>query len=158
MNTTLYRYVGCGLPNVFLENGYTLEETPYGEGVTIHDLEGLHLAIGAAVVENPAPLTGPEFRFLRHELELSQAALGALIGRDEQSVARWEKEKSRKGIDRMADRLIRLIFQNAKTGSKSFAPALEILQKLDSTPPAPKNIRAKEVDRGWDAQPCAECA
>ena len=37
----MYHYQGCGLPNVFLQNGYELVETPYGQGVTIHDLDFL---------------------------------------------------------------------------------------------------------------------
>ena len=64
----MYHYTGCGLPNVYLKNGYEIVKTPYGKGVTIRDMDGLHLAIGATIVNSPEPLIGHEFRFLRTEL------------------------------------------------------------------------------------------
>ncbi|MGO4780652.1 helix-turn-helix domain-containing protein, partial [Lysobacter sp. 2RAB21] len=104
--TEMYRYVGCGLPNVFLRNGYEMVKTPYGEGVTIHDLDGLHQALGSTIVGSPDPLSGAEFRFIRTELELSQKMLGQLLGCNEQAVARWEKGRSK--VDAPAERLLRL--------------------------------------------------
>jgi|CXWL01.1.fsa_nt_gi DNA-binding transcriptional regulator YiaG len=146
----LYHYTGCALPNVYLENGYELVKSPYGEGVTIHDIDGLHAALGAVVVADAAPLTGADFRFLRQELGLSQAALGDLVGKDEQAVARWEKGKSKK-VDATADRLLRLLYKDATLGKKKFATMIEFLRKLESTPPAPKSFVAREVDSAWSA-------
>ncbi len=60
-----------------------------------------------AIVMNPDPMTGREFRFIRSDLELSQERLASLIGRSAQAVARWEKGKS--GVDSMAERLIRCL-------------------------------------------------
>ena len=154
MNTSLFRYKGCALPNVYLVNGYEIISTPYGEGVKIHDLEGLHAAIGEAVVSNPAPLTGQEFRFLRQELDLSQAALGGIIGRSEQSVARWEKGS----VDPAADRLMRIFYCQTKMGGKPWAPALKFLQELESKPPEPKRLVAQEIGSTWNAMPAAKCA
>src|SRR3981081_3052180 len=62
---TMYHYRECGLPNVYLENGYHEIETPYGRGVSIEDVEGLHIAIAHALVEEKPSLTGPEVRFIR---------------------------------------------------------------------------------------------
>ena len=36
-----YHYVECGLPNVWLRNGFEKKQTPYGEGVSISDIERL---------------------------------------------------------------------------------------------------------------------
>jgi len=152
----MYHYLGCGLPNVFLQNGYELTKSPYGDGVVIHDLEGLHDAIGQTVVSSKGPLAGSEFRFLRTELELSQNMLASLLGCDEQSIARWEKGKS-KQVNAPAERLLRLLYQSAKMGTKKMAPLLRTLQQLESTPAAPVKIVAKERAEAWSAkaQACA---
>jgi putative transcriptional regulator len=145
-----YQYKGCALRNVYLANGYEVVKTPYGKGVTIHELEGLHAALGCIVVSNSAPLTGDEFRFLRQELELSQAALGAILGRDEQAVARWEKGHSKR-IDPVADRFMRVLYQQDKMGAKKLTPALDVLRKLEATPPTAKKIVVREQGEKWKA-------
>lgn len=35
----MYRWDDMGLKNVWLVNGYTLHETPYGQGVSFKDVE-----------------------------------------------------------------------------------------------------------------------
>lgn len=152
----MYHYQGCGLPNVYLQNGYELTESPYGEGVVIHDLEGLHDAIGQIIVSSKGPLAGSEFRFLRNELELSQTMLAELLGCDEQSIARWEKGKS-KQVNAPAERLLRRLYQETKMGAKKMAPLLRTLQQIESTPSAPVKIVAKERSETWSAraQACA---
>ena len=45
MKNQLYHFLGSGLPNVYLENGFTLSESVYGLGVSIEDLEELDDAI-----------------------------------------------------------------------------------------------------------------
>lgn len=147
----MYRYIGCGLPDVFLRNGYEIVKTPYGEGVTIHDIDGLHAALGAAIVCSPEPLVGHEFRFLRTELDLSQAALAELLGCNEQSVARWEKGRS-KQVNAPAERLLRLIYKEAKMGDKKLAPFLKTLQDLERTPHAPRKFVASERRANWSAK------
>jgi len=41
----MYHYTLCGLDNVWLENGYQVRETSYGQGISVHDVEGLHEVI-----------------------------------------------------------------------------------------------------------------
>lgn len=147
----MYRYIGCGLPDVFLRNGYEIVKTPYGEGVTIHGIDGLHAALGAAIVCSPEPLVGHEFRFLRTELDLSQAALAELLGCNEQSVARWEKGRS-KQVNAPAERLLRLIYKEAKMGDKKLAPFLKTLQDIERTPAAPRKFVASERRANWSAK------
>lgn len=147
----MYRYTGCGLPNVFLKNGYEIVNTPYGEGVTIHDLDGLHLALGAAIVESTEPMMGYEFRFLRTELDLSQSGIAEVLGCDEQTVARWEKRKG-KEVNAQADRLIRLFYRQCRMGEKKFAPLLDSMRALERTPTAARSFIASERKSTWSAQ------
>jgi DNA-binding transcriptional regulator YiaG len=139
------------LPNVFLKNGYEVVETPYGQGVTIHDLDGLHLALGAAIVESTEPLDGSEFRFLRTELDLSQSGLADVLGCDEQTVARWEKGKS-KQVQAQAERLLRLFYRQCRLGEKKFAPLLESLKALERTPTSQRKFVASERKSTWSAR------
>jgi putative transcriptional regulator len=88
-----YHYTESGLDNVWLANGFRIVPSDRGESLAIEDLEGLHVAIGRSIVEEEKKLTGPEIRFLRTELLLSQNALSRLLGVTEQTVARWEKGK-----------------------------------------------------------------
>ena len=69
----MYHYRECGLRNVWLVNGYDEHDTPYGLGVAIHDLEGVHHAVAHGLVSKGGKLTGAELRFLRQEMGISQA-------------------------------------------------------------------------------------
>lgn len=104
----MYHYTESGLDNIWLINGYCIiVDEDYGECVSISDVTGLNRAIGHDLVFNKPSLTGAEFRFLRKELDLSQKALADLMGKDEQSIARWEKSaKAPKYADRMLRALV----------------------------------------------------
>lgn len=147
----MYRYLGAGLPNVYLESGYREIDTPYGKSVSIHDLEGLHAALGGMIAAKPCKLSGYEFRFLRTELDLSQATLAQALGCDVQSIARWETGKSKK-VNAPAERLLRVLYEQTKCGGKKLAPLLERLQKLDASKPEESVIVAKEEKASWSAQ------
>lgn len=124
----MYHYTESGLQNVWLCNGYTKgKSASYGETVAIHDVDGLHKAIGRALAANPY-LTGSELRFLRKEMDLSQAALARLCGTSEQSVSMWE----RKGhIPKSADRLVRLIYQSHVNGDVQVRQIIERISSMD---------------------------
>ncbi len=89
-----HRIVGTGLPNVFLINGYALEEAEDEQDISYQDLDGLYEAIAAAIANRRAPLTGAEFRFLRRRAGLSQGQAGAMVDKTDQAVAKWEKGKA----------------------------------------------------------------
>ncbi len=115
----MYHYQECGLNNIWLVNGYAVENIEgYGECVSISNIEGLQKAIGKNIINNKPRLTGSEFRFLRKELDLSQIALAELIGNDEQAIARWEKTGK---VPKWADRLMRIFVQDyyGETGVRS---------------------------------------
>jgi len=71
----MYHYTDGGLRNVWLENGYEVKKTPYGEGIAFHDLDGLTMTICLALTDKVGVLTGTEFRYVRSAgMMLSQPA------------------------------------------------------------------------------------
>jgi len=144
----MYHYQASGLPYVFLKNGYERVATPYGQGVTIHDLPGLHKAIGEMLVCSMHPLLGCEFRFLRAELGLSQAELAELLGRDVQSVARWEKGRNKR-VDPAAERVLRLLYRETTSRERKRKSLIEYLRELDATRRAPTQIVARARNAVW---------
>lgn len=124
----MYHYVECGLPNVWLRNGFVVKDTAYGEAVAIEDVEGLHKVIGKMVAEQASRLSGTEFRFLRKELALSQESLAEIIDKSSQAVALWEKNDK---VPMMADRFIRGLYLEATTGNAKLMEAINHINQLD---------------------------
>ena len=145
----MIEYTGCGLPNIYLSNGYTEIETPYGKSVSIDNVEGLHRAIGLEIVNKEPDLSGPEFRFLRKELELSQDKLGGLLGRDSQTIALWEKEKV--DLPKMADMLLRAIYTENLNGNVHIKDMIERLNELDRIERDERRFEFMETEEGWRA-------
>jgi putative transcriptional regulator len=124
----MYHYRECGLRNVWLANGYDEHETPYGPGIAIHDLTGLHRAIAHGLVTKNGKLTGAELRFLRQEMGLSQAKLAAMLGNEAQTIALWEKRSSQPNI---ADRFIRAIYRELNEGNAHIQDMIDRLIDAD---------------------------
>lgn len=141
-----YHYIECGLRNVWLENGFSIRQTKYGEGVSIHDVDGLHRAIAQSLANRPA-LTGAEIRFLRKGMGLSQRGLGELLGVSDQAVALWE----RKGrLPKTADRLLRLICAEHDQGNARVVDFIRHLNSIDQRDY--ERIVAEETAAGWKAR------
>ena len=138
-----YHYTESGLTNVWLANGYTVRSTKYGEGVSIHDVDGLHRALERALTSKPR-LTGAEVRFLRKEIGLSQRSLGALLGVTDQAVALWERKGQ---LPKTADRLLRLIYVEHDKGNTPIVSFIERLNDLDQQDQ--KQIVAEEAKGRW---------
>jgi DNA-binding transcriptional regulator YiaG len=138
-----YHYTESGLTNVWLANGFTIRKTKHGEGVSIHDVDGLHRAIAQALANKPH-LTGAQVRFLRKEMGMSQRGLGEFLGVTDQSVALWE----RKGrLPKTADRLLRLIYVEHDKGN---APIVSFIQRInDLDQQDHEQIIAKEAKGSW---------
>ena len=124
----MYHYISCGLDNIYLKNGFTIEDGPHGKGVSIKDIDGLHAAIAKGVVNKKGIITPKEFKFLRHELDLSQKALGTLLDKSDQIVAKWEKGES--DIHILVDKAIRDIYQES-IGEGHISGLLDTMAKLD---------------------------
>jgi DNA-binding transcriptional regulator YiaG len=103
-----YHYRESGLDDVYLENGFKIEEVDGEEYVTIENMDGLHLAIGLYLATEPKALGPRHIRFLRGAMDLTQAALARKLGVDSQSIARWEKGQT--SVPGPAELLIRMLF------------------------------------------------
>lgn len=124
----MYHYTECGLQNIWLKNGYVIQKTPYGKGISIQDVPGLHRMIGRALARRPK-LTGAELRFLRKEMEMSQRALAELLGTSEQNVSLWER---RGKMPRVSDRLVKVIYLEQLDGNVQVREIIERLNNQDS--------------------------
>ena len=110
----MYHYIESGLDNIFLVNGYELDED---EALSIKNLDQLHQAIGRSICNLERRLTGKEFRFLRIELDLSQRALALQLGATDQTIARLEKEQTQ--MNKSYELLLRQLFlEYSSTNSK----------------------------------------
>jgi DNA-binding transcriptional regulator YiaG len=149
MMAELYHYTESGLRNVWLANGYKLHKTPHGEAVAFDNVEGLHMSIGRWLCAYRPRLSGPEFRFLRHELDLSQGALAKLLGNDAQSVALWEKAKIK--LPAWADRWLRALYREHVDGNVKVRDLVEAVSEIEASP-AMSKITARKSASGWQAK------
>lgn len=140
----MYHYTDGGLRNVWLKNGYTDHNTPYGQGVSFHDLNGLAVAICRALCDKPGKLTGAEFRFIRTTLYYSQKSLGKLFGYTEQAVAKWEKYGR---VPKVVDAALRLVFIEEHDETRTSAATVDLLTAIDRT--ATTKIIVTEAESGW---------
>lgn len=124
-----FHYTASGLPDVWLLNGFHLEETPDGPAVRIEDADGLHRALARGIATAKKPFAPAELRFLRKLLGLSQAGVARLIGVTDQTVARWEKGET--ALDAAAERLIRFIMLEDLGEDVSVREELAALAELD---------------------------
>lgn len=148
----MYHYTDGGLRNVWLANGYKVRSTPHGEAVSIRDIEGLTEVICKMLVNKPRALTKTEFRYIRASgLMLSQASLGAALGVDAQTIARWEKNSH---IPKMADKLIRLTYLEHANGNVKLKSAFETLRAVERAMNGPQPTRVIVEAKGehWDAR------
>ncbi len=140
-----HHYVACGLENVYLRNGFKIRKTSYGRTVFIEKLEELHKAIARYLVREKKLLNGKEIRFVRHEMKYSQNRVAALLGVDEQTVARWEKGQCE--ISGPADNLIRLLYTEMTEGTTEIAARLVDLAETDSS--LDYDFLFEEAGQGW---------
>lgn len=127
----MYHYTECGLSHVYLLNGHHEADSDYGVVTSISNIAGLHDAIGKTIVNKTTePLSGDEVRFLRKEIDLSQRNLGALLGVEDQTVARWEKGTV--VIPRAADILLRGLYMEAKFNTCNLSELVNNLSQWEA--------------------------
>ncbi|RBP06429.1 helix-turn-helix protein [Roseiarcus fermentans] len=103
-----YHYKACGLDNIYLLNGYDIDEHDGERHVFVRNMEELHNAIGRHIVTKRKGLTGQDIRFLRNTLDMTQNELARELGNNAQSIARWEKGQV--DIPGDAEKLLRVFF------------------------------------------------
>lgn len=140
----MYHYTECGLPNVWLGNGYKFRKTSSGEvAVSIMDADKLHISIGRELAARPR-LTGAGFRYLRKELGLSQNRLAEAVGASVESVSLWERTGK---IPKSADRIVRAMYLEKIDGNVQITKMIERLIELDNKPES--KLVFEDTDSGW---------
>jgi DNA-binding transcriptional regulator YiaG len=134
-STEPLHYRQCGLDNVFLLNGFDRETMDGEEHITIHSLDGLWKAIGLHIVLRQKTLAPQEVRFLRQQMDLTQAELAKMLRVTDQTVARWEKGDT--AVNGTADFALRTAFLLSPTsqpeGKKILEELLQHIQQLTDT-------------------------
>ncbi len=82
---------GVGLSNVYLRNGFTVEDSDGDETISYENLTGLYFEISRAIASTPFTMRAEEFRFMRKQLQMSQADIAVLFDKSDQAIAKWEK-------------------------------------------------------------------
>ena len=103
-----FHYTACGLPDVWLANGFTVRQTSEGEAFHIDQVKDLHQAIGLSIVEKEGLLTSDEFRFLRTEMCFSRRSLGELLDISGETIKKWESGEN--DIQKTADACLRNLY------------------------------------------------
>jgi putative zinc finger/helix-turn-helix YgiT family protein len=104
-----YHFVDSGLPNVYLVGvTYRTCKTCGKQSATIPAVKDLMIKLARTVVEDEAPLTGHEIRFLRKRLGKKSADFGRIIGVGAEQVSRWENDHNKP--EESADKLIRVYY------------------------------------------------
>jgi transcriptional regulator with XRE-family HTH domain len=101
------QYRACGLDDVYLVNGFTITESDGEEVISVENIEDLHEAIAVKLITSPAKLKPAEFKFLRNNMDLTQAELGERLGVDVQAIGRYERNENENGIPPPVDQLLR---------------------------------------------------
>ena len=104
-----YHYIESGLDNIYLVNGFKITKTKSGdEEIFIHDIHGLHKAIGMTLISKRGLLSRKEIKFIRSTLDRSQTTLAKILGCSYQTILLWEKNKG--AISKTADHLLKVFF------------------------------------------------
>lgn len=134
MKDKLFHYTECGLDNVYLSNGYSIDKDG---ALFIEDILGLHRAIGFSLVHCGRKLKGKEIRFIRHYMDVSQKTLGEMLGVEYLTVLRWEKGEIR--ITVMADRFLKILFIGYLNNEATIKEAVDNISDID-------NNRCEEIE------------
>jgi len=143
----VHHYLDCGLENVFLEGGFEVIDTPYGQGITIDDLDGYIAVLLIALSKKPMPLNGKEFRFLRTELDLSQTTMGELCGRKERRLRDWEKNNE--NVPDPANTIIRIVYKERFDPTVTFEGLSKDIRNLQALDRKAYEMKLVSTDDGW---------
>jgi DNA-binding transcriptional regulator YiaG len=147
-----YHYRECGLDNVYLTNGFTLEDYDGEKYISIENVDGLWKAIALHLAINQKILSPKEIRFLRTQIDKTQAELGALLRVDDQTVARWEKGKVKlPGPADLALRVCYLTSEKAQPeGGEAMQRWLDLVKELVAKDQLDfSHLRFEKEDGNW---------
>lgn len=108
-----HHYKHFALPNVFLRNGYNVEEDEeFGALYSYENLDGLEDCVRLALTKTSVQFKGPHVRFLRFGLKLTQKEFARRLEINEQTLARCEK--SIEPISRSLEIMTRSLYLNER--------------------------------------------
>lgn len=150
-----YLFTECGLDDIYLLNGYTIEPHDGEDYVRIENLDGLWKAIGLSLVTNRKVLSPKEIKFLRSHMDKTQSELATFLRVDDQTVARWEKGKAR--LPGPADLALRALFLASEIaqpeGGKILADWLKVVRSLvERDQPIKDDLLFSRGAKGWRSQ------
>ena len=102
-----YRYKASGLDNVILVGLPECVDDNGEKCVTIPNINQLHTAIAMNILKRHGGMIGPELKFLRTLMGMTQAELGKIVKREAQTIGRWERGEFED--DANAEAIIRLV-------------------------------------------------
>lgn len=151
-----YHYKESGLDNIYLMNGYTIEEVDGEEYVSIDKIDQLWKAIGMHLVTAKKMLSPAEIRWLRQQMEKTQSEVASLLRVDDQTVARWEKGKV--NLSGTADIALRALFLASPVaqpqGAEILTKWLETVRRLiDRDAPITERVIFGRHNHRWEQQP-----
>lgn len=130
----MLKYCHLAADDLYLENGYESSIVCGEEVFSYISEDKLEVAIAQHLVHLPKPLNGPQLRFLRRKLGLSQEALAQNVDKDVQTIARLEKSKD--ALPRPIELVIRLVFIKQFSPQMSVAELAKILDRSAHVPNA----------------------
>lgn len=141
-----YRYEECGLDNVVLMQLKLIEDDMGDEVVHIPYVVSLHNEILRGLVLKASELLPKEVRFIRTHLGLTQAQLAERLGKDAQTIGRWERGEF--PMERSADILIRLSAWDYLSVHQEplERPTVEALSRLSLSSPRQEPLRIDASD------------
>ena len=150
-----YHYKECGLDNIYLMNGFTIETVDGEDYVSIDSVDQLWKAIGLNLVTSKKILSPKEIRYLRGQMDKTQAEVAAFLRVDDQTVARWEKGKVK--LSGTADIAFRTLFLGSRVaqpeGSEILAKWLETIRRLiERDSPISDDVLFVQHGRTWEMQ------
>lgn len=138
----MFHMTNSGLPNVWLQSGYKTGTDRFGPFYSIDDLPGLYRAIALALAHGGGQLSADELRVIRRQLALTQAQLGAALGRTEQTVLLWERSGK---IPADAAQHIKLMVLRHFSPKMTIGDAFQHLEQ-----PKPARIVMARRDNQWE--------
>ena len=127
-----YHYIECGLDNVFLYNIPIVHDQGGEQVVCIPRIHVLHKVIAQGIIIKNGLLSGKEIRFLRTEMGLKQSELAQIIGKDQQTIGRWERGENTP--DKTTDILIRIMAKDILELTQDMPNPEEISQLVNNEP------------------------
>jgi DNA-binding transcriptional regulator YiaG len=126
-------YTACGLDDVYLVNGFTRETIDGEQYTTIEDMDNLWKAICLHLVTKRKALAPKEIRYLRGQMDMTQAELASLVRVSDQTIARWEKGHG-DAIPGPADLMLRVLYlaspRAQPEGGRVLDKLMDLIEKL----------------------------